>query len=206
MIFDEPLRYFESSLGDFVRAAVMHWSVFRDYARSPNSFIGTQTILVHEGFRRDGSWLFTQAHIDSARRQYRNAAFLTASLDGGPEMSQRQKVPIERLAKLAKERGIRLVGVQLPYIRDGVDLLDNRSINDPFYGVWHEFERGSTRAWLAGLGIQFINLSHSHIDDDPENFIDAYHLSEIGMHKVVQELMKNPDFLTALSGSDAASR
>ena len=199
MIFNQPLRYFESSLGDFVRTAIRHWPVFQDYARSPNNFIGTQAILQHEGFRRDGSWLFTQAHIDNAIRQYRNVGSLTASLPGASELSQRQKAPIERLAKMANQRGIKLIAVQLPYIRAGVDFLDGRSPNDAFYGVWHEFERGSTRAWLAGLGIPFFNLSHSRIDDDPANFIDAYHPSELGMWKVTQELTKNPEFLAALA-------
>jgi hypothetical protein len=206
MIFNEPLRYLQSSLGNFVRSAVTHWTVFQDYARAPNTFIGPQTILVHEGFRRDGSWLFTQAHVDSAIRQFRNVDFLKASLPGAPEMSERQKAPIEQLTALAKERGIRLVGVQLPYIRAGVDFLDSRRDNDAFYGVWHDFESVSTRSWLAGLGIEFFNLSHSQIDDDPANFIDAYHPSELGMRKVIQELMNSSAFQTAISRSTSASR
>jgi hypothetical protein len=199
MIFNQPLRYFESSLGDFVRTALRHWPVFQDYARSPNNFIGTQAILQHEGFRRDGSWLFTQAHIDTAIRQYRNVDFLVASLPGAPELSRRQKAPIERIADLARERGIKLIAIQLPYIRAAVTFLDGRSSNDAFYGVWREFESGSTRAWLSRLGVPFFNLSHSQIDDDPENFIDAYHPSELGMQKVVKGLMKDPEFRTALA-------
>jgi hypothetical protein len=199
MIYGDPLGYFRSSLGSFVRTAMTHWPVFQEYARSPSNLIGPQTILMHEGFRTDGSWLFTEAHVESATKQFRNVDFLLNSLSGAPEMSQRQKAPIERLANIARERGIKLVAVQLPYIRAGVEFLDRSSVNDPFYGIWHDFEGSATRLWLTSLGIDFIDLAHSPIDNDLENFIDAYHPSELGMQRVVRELMQRSDFLAKLA-------
>jgi len=114
-------------------------------------------------------------------------------------MSQRQKAPIEQLANTAKEPGIKLVAVQLPYIRAGVEFLDRSSVNDPFYGIWHDFEGRATRLWLTSLGIDFIDFAHSPIDNDVENFIDAYQSSELGMQRVVCELMQRSDFLAKLA-------
>jgi hypothetical protein len=189
MIINEPLRYLKSSLGSFIRSAWTNWPEFEAYEQSPSNFIGPQTILTHEGFRQDGSWLFTEAHIQSAQRQYRNVEFLVNAIPGGKTMSARQKGPIETIAKLAKERGIRLVAVQLPYLRAGVEFLDKSSADSEFYGVWHDFESGAAREWLQGIGIELFDLAHSRLDDDPANFIDAYHPSERGAKLAIVEIM-----------------
>lgn len=207
MILNEPLRYLKSSLGVFARNAVTHWSEFQASAHAPIAFIGPQTMLTQEGFRQDGSWLFTDAHIASARNQFRNLQFLIDSLPGGAMMSTRQKAPIERLAQIARQRGIKLVAVQLPYLRAGVDFLNHQRPSDEFYGVWHDFESSANRSWLRSLGIELFDLSHSAIDDDPDNFIDAYHPSERGMQASLDELMTNKDFRAAIARQpDSGSR
>ena len=208
MILNEPLRYLQSSLGYFVRSALTRWPEFQAYAQAPSRFVGPATILEQEGFRHDGSWLFTKDHIESARLQYRNVGFLVDSLLGGPEMSARRKAAIERIADIAKARGIKLVAVQLPYLRAGVEFLDHRDPQDryheTYYGVWRDFESGSTASWLHGLGIELLDLAHSSIDDDADNFIDAYHPSEEGMGRAVRELMNAPGFQSAIAGPPTA--
>jgi hypothetical protein len=201
MIFDEPLRYFRSSLGFFLRSAIMNWPVFKAYESSPSPFVGTQTILSHEGFRHDGSWVYTANHIESAV-PLKTADFLLSTTAGEARMSERQKQPIAALAAIAKARGIKVVAVQLPYIRAGVDALDSRPSDDSFFGIWHDFQSEATKAWLGELGIDYFDLSHSPIDDDPSNFIDAYHLSEKGTSQAVDELIRG----TSLPGCDGIAR
>jgi hypothetical protein len=198
MIFDEPLRYFRSSLGFFLRSAMTNWPVFKAYENSPSPLVGTQAILSHEGFRHDGSWVYTANHIESAV-PLKSADFLLNTTAGEARMSERQKQPIASLAAIAKARGIKVVAVQLPYIRVGVDALDSRSPDDPFFGIWHDFQSEATKAWLGELGIDFFDLSHSPIDDDPSNFIDAYHLSEKGTSRAVDELMR-AQFISSAAG------
>jgi hypothetical protein len=188
MIFGQPWRFIRSNVSDFLRAVINHFPEFRSYAAHPGDFVGFQADRMREGFRFDGSWLFSAAHLESSDRKYKNLKFSVQSFPGGPDVSARQKDYVARIAEVAKARGIRLVAVQLPYLRVGVDYLDRSSPSDAFYGVWHEFESQATPDWLAGLGIEFLNLSHSPIDDDPANFIDAYHLSEGGMAMAVSEL------------------
>jgi hypothetical protein len=189
MIFDDPLRYFRSSLGFFLRSAIMNWPVFRAYENSPTHLVGPQTILSHEGFGHDGSWVYTTDHIEKAA-SLKSADFLLSTTAGEVAMSEWQKQPIAALAAIAKARGIKIVAVQLPYIRVGVDALDSRPPNDQFFGIWHDFQSEATKAWFGELGMDYLDLSHSSIDNDPSNFIDAYHLSEKGTSQAVEELMR----------------
>lgn len=191
MIIGQPLRYLKSSLGNFAQQALKNWSSL-DAAQE--RFIGPQTMVTREGFRSDGSWLFTQEHIEQTIKQYRNVRFLLDAIPGGSLVSERQKRPIEEIAALAKERNIKLIAVQLPYLHDAVDFLDRTAPTDRFYGVWHDFESQRTGAWLRSLGIEFVDLARSPLGADPENFIDAYHPSERGMAAFVRELMAHECF------------
>jgi len=194
MFFDGPWRYVRSSIGNFTRAAAMNRQPFEAYLRSPTRFIGTQGILINEGFKADGTWLFGSAHIEDSARRSKTAAFLIQSMPGAPNMSQGQMAPIAKLAEIARERGITLVAVQLPFLRAGIEFLDNNEGYRRSAGVWRDFESDATRQWLDGLGIKFFDLARSSIDDDPDNFIDAYHPSELGMQRTMRALADDPAF------------
>jgi hypothetical protein len=204
MIYDQPWRYLKSSILDFVRTAAKHPQVFRDYLKAPTPFVGTQAIFSQEGFRGDGSYVYSRGHIDDARLNYQTAASLVNSMPGASSMSERQKAPIVRIAELAKQRGITLVGVQLPYIRSGIDYLDHNESYRHYSGVWREFESEQTRAWLKGLGITFFDLGRSTIGGDSKNFVDAYHTTELGALQVMQELLGSPEFRGILPAIDPA--
>jgi len=207
MTFNSPFRYTKLSVGDFVFTAMRHRSVFEAYASSPTQFVGTQSILNQEGFRYDGSYMFSPGHIESSKKTSRTAKFLVDSMPGAPNMSPRQMAYIEQIAEIAREREIKLVAVQLPYLRSGIDFLDHHEGYRYLSGVWREFESNKTRDWLGKIGIPLFDLARSSIDDDQENFIDAYHPSEQGIRAGVAELMRNPAFQAALpSQASAAAR
>jgi hypothetical protein len=148
----------------------------------------------NDGFRADGSYLYPPEFIDIARKQLQTAERLIQSSPGAPKMSDRQKQPLARLAELARERNVRLIAVQLPYVRAAVDFLDHDESYWHYSGVWREFESAETADWLRGLGIPFFDFAHAEISDDPLNFIDAYHPSEDGMVKVIDMLATQPSF------------
>jgi hypothetical protein len=189
MLFDEPWRYLKSSVRDFITAAMKHRDAFRAYARSPGSFVGTQAILSQEGFRSDGSYVFSPAHIEAAERSQKGADFLIRAVPGAPQMSERQKAHIVELAALARARGITMIAVQLPIIRAAVDYMDRDESFHHYAGLWREFESEATREWLAQIGITFLDFARSDIDADRANFIDALHPSESGMLKVMDVLL-----------------
>jgi hypothetical protein len=194
MIYNHPWQYLKSSVLDFAHTAAGHLQVFRDYLRSPSAFTGTQAILSQEGFRSDGSYVYSQGHIDDARLHYQTAASLVNSMPGAPSMSERQKTAIVRIAEMARQRDIKLIGIQLPFIKSGVDYLDQDESYQRSAGVWREFESDQTGAWLKGLGIIFFDLARSTIDDDSQNFVDAYHTSKLGALRVTQQLLTFSEF------------
>jgi hypothetical protein len=204
MIYDQPWRYFKSSIADFARTAMKNQQVFKDYLKSPSAFTGTQAILSQEGFRGDGSYVYSSGHINDARLHYQTAASLVNSMPGAPSMSERQKAPIVRIADLARQRGIKLIGIQLPFIRSGVDYIDQDQSYRWQSGVWREFESDQTRDWLKGLGITFFDLARSTIDDDKRNFVDAYHTSRLGALRVTQQLLTFPEFRADFPDIDPA--
>lgn len=204
-IYGRPWDYLKSSIGDFVRTYLKHPQVFRDYLKAPTPFVGTQSILGGEGFRSDGSYVYSSGHIADSQLHNLTAAMLVNSMPGAPAMSERQKQPIVRIAKLAQQRGIKLIGVQLPFIRAGVDYLDHNEAYRYYSGVWREFESEQTREWLKGLGITFFDLGRSTVDDDNRNFVDAYHTSELGSLHVMQQLLALPDFRAIFPDIDPAT-
>jgi hypothetical protein len=204
MIFDRPWTYLKSSVLDFARNAVRHPKIFRDYLKAPTFFIGTQAIISEEGFRSDGSYVYSQEHINDARMHNQIAESLVNAMPGAPNMSERQKAPIVRLAELAKKRGVKLIGIQLPFIRPGVDYLDQKESYRYYSGVWREFESDQTRDWLKSLDITFFDFGRSTIDDDSRNFIDAYHTSQLGSLRVMQQLLTLPEFRAIFPALDPA--
>ncbi len=202
MIHDRPFHYAMASLGTFLRNAAANRVPFEAYRSAPTNFIGPESVRAEEGFRSDGSYVYSAGHIDSAHQHYRSADFFASSVPAGTAMSARLQRPIAQLAEIARERGIKLIAVQLPLIRAGVDLLDHDESYHSQAGTWRDFESEKTRAWLARLGIPLFDLAHSPIDDDPDNFVDAIHLSEGGMRKAMRELWADPGFRAAFAGID----
>jgi hypothetical protein len=204
MIFDQPLRFMRSNLANFIRTAALHRPLFDEYLRAPSRYVGTQTILSQEGFRSDGSYAYSPGRINDARLHSQTAGSLISSMPGASNMSDRQKAPIVRLSELARQRGVKLIAVQLPFIRAGVDYLDHEASFRYYSGVWRDFESESTRNWLSSLGISFFDFGRSTIDDDSANFIDAYHPSELGSLRVMQALLAFPEFRANFPDIDPA--
>jgi hypothetical protein len=198
MIYHQPFRYAMASLGGFLRAAAADRTRFAAYDSASATFIGPTSLLTQEGFRKDGSYAYSDAHVEHAQRHYRDAEFFVGTVPPDYAMSRRLQAPIARLAALARQRGIRLVAVQLPMIRAGIDLLENDASYHPRAGAWRDFESEQTRRWLSSLGIPLVDLARSPIDDDPDNFIDAIHLSERGMDNAMRELLADPNFQAAI--------
>ncbi|CCE00477.1 hypothetical protein [Bradyrhizobium sp. STM 3809] len=183
MVYD-PTRYVSFKLARLIRALPAP-APFAEQRRP-------------DGFRADGSYLYPQDFIDTARRTFQTAQRLVESAPGAPRMSERQKQPLRQLEALARDRNVRLIAVQLPYVRAAVDFLDHDEAYRPYSGVWREFESAETAAWLHRLGIPFIDLAHADIADDPLDFIDAFHPSEAGMAKALDRLARHPDVQAAL--------
>lgn len=202
MHYDHSLTYMRSSLLDFARTATRHPATFRNYLNAPSAFIGTQSIFHEEGFRSDGSYLYSAGHIADARSRYMNAETLAETLPRAAGLSPWLKQPIARLAEIARSRGVKLIGVQLPFIRAGVDLLDGDQNGPHGFGGWREFAAEETRDWLRKLGIAFLDLARLPMADESTSFVDAYHLAEAGAARVMLHLLNDPDFRAEFENID----
>ncbi|MGJ4906722.1 hydrolase [Bradyrhizobium sp. HKCCYLRH2060] len=194
MHYDFALAYVRSSVLDFARTAARNPTPFRNYSSAPTAFVGTQSIVHEEGFRSDGSYVYSPAHIADARSRYLNAETLAGSLPRAPGVSPRLEQPIARLAKIAKSREVKLIGVQLPFIRAGVDLLDREQSGPQGFGAWREFASKETRDWLQEIGIRFFDLARLTLEHETVSFVDAYHLAETGAARTMLHLLDDPDF------------
>ena len=198
MIHDRPFRYAMESLGSYLRVAIKNPASFDAYRAAPTRFVGPESIRNEEGFRNDGSYENSYAHIAYAQEHFLTTEHFIGTVPPDYGISPRLREPIERLAALARERNIKLVGVQLPLLRSGVAFLDHDQSYGPRAGAWREFESPANRAWLARLCIPLFDLARSPVDDDPANFIDSVHLSDSGMEKAMAELQADPAFRAAI--------
>jgi len=198
MIYNRPFSYVMESLGSYLRAVIRSRAPFDAYRTAPSRFVGPESIRNEEGFRSDGSYENSKAHIAYAQGHFLNPEHFVGTVPPDYGMSPSLQAPIEQLAALARQRGIKLVAVQLPLLRSGVDVLDHDQSYGPRAGAWRQFGSPATRAWLAGLGIPLFDLARSPINGDPDNFIDSVHLSDRGMDKAMAELQADPAFRAAV--------
>jgi hypothetical protein len=206
MIHDRPLRYAMESLGTFLRGTINNRAPFDAYRAAPTHFIGPQSILSQAGFRSDGSYQNSESYVAFVRQRDLTTEHFIATVPPDYDMSPGLQAPIARIADLARQRGIKLVGVQLPLLRSGIEVLDHDASYGPRAGAWRAFESEANRSWLAGLGIPLFDLAHSTVDDDPDNFIDSVHLTDRGMAKAMAELQADPAFRAAIDpGTPSAS-
>jgi hypothetical protein len=198
MIHDRPFRYAMESLGSYLRATLANRAPFDAYRAAPSRFVGPESIRSEAGFRSDGSYENSPNYVAYVRQRDLTAEHFITTVPPDYDMSPSLQAPIARIAALARERGIKLVGVQLPLLRSGIYVLDHDQSYGPRAGAWRAFESPANRAWLASLGIPLFDLAHSPVDDDPANFIDSVHLSDSGMEKVMAELRADPAFRAAV--------
>jgi hypothetical protein len=194
MIFDRPMRYLVTSAVDMLRSAARHPALL-SYARAPDGpFIGTQAILIKEGFRFDGSYVYSEGHTKDSAEHHINAEALVQAMPGGSAISTKQMQVLHKLAALAQERRVTLVGVQLPFFKEGIDYLDSNQSYYPYSGVWREFESAPTREKFRDMGIHFFDLARDQLNSKRENFFDAYHPSNLGMLRLMQSLLRLSEF------------
>jgi hypothetical protein len=170
---------------------------------APFRYVGIQAIRAQDGFRRDGSYHYSAGRLESSKQNL-TAQFLVQAMPGAPNIDPAQMAALERLAARARERGITLIGIQLPLIKEGVDFLDNEPSYHHYAGVWREFDNQQMRDKFRSLGIHFFDLGRASFADDKKNFVDAYHPSELGTLRTMISLCDDPDFRLLLPALDPA--
>lgn len=93
----------------------------------------------------------------------------------GARIDQSQRDEFERFVKLAHSKGIRLIGITMPFAPPVVDAL-NRS---PKHAIWREFQTPEFAEWIERQDVTYFNFtSLESFGGRPQEFIDPFHPSE----------------------------
>jgi hypothetical protein len=156
------------------------------------SLLGIEAIRAQAGFRWDGSFLNQQGNIQYAAERIKANSGILEMSHGGPRIARRQMAALEKLAMLARDRGITLVAVQLPILEATIRYLDDAPSS--YAGIWREVQTAEMAATMSSMGIAFFDLSRLPLLPDPSNFIDAAHTTEGAVLKAVVRLLEEPRF------------
>jgi hypothetical protein len=160
-----------------------------------NRLIGIEAIRGNFGFRDDGSVFVAPGYrMTSASELARGAAYVTSAFPGGQHLSETQFMQIEKLARLAQDRGFSVVAIQYPIFKSATDFLDTDQSYRPLAGLWRELGSQETAKRFADLGVRFFDMSRDPLAADPNNFFDPAHPSERGMLRTFINLMDRRDF------------
>jgi hypothetical protein len=170
------------------------------------SLLGVQAIRNGVGFRYDGSFLLPAGFIAESAMYDRDVVgrFFVA-FPGAPKIAPRQLDALRALARIGKENGVTLVGIQLPYLGTAVDYLDHNPSYHELAGVWREFEGDAMHAQLRELGIHFFDLARDPITADAHYFADPAHPGEAGILAGLIHLDQDPEFRAVFPALDAAA-
>lgn len=163
--------------------------------------LGVPAIVEKTGFRFDGSLLYDRINLGAAPVAVHNVATILSQVPpgDGAHIAPNQLAELRKIADLAKERQVTLVGLQLPIFKEAVNALDNgkdyRGFPASDMGVWQEFETEKTRELLRTMGIHFFDLSHDPDNSDPRGFIDQAHPSERTDLGALIQLTENREFM-----------
>jgi hypothetical protein len=93
----------------------------------------------------------------------------------GARIDQSQRDEFERFVKLARSRGITLIGVTMPFAPPVVHAL-NRS---PKHAIWREFQTPEFGEWIERQGVTYFNFTDlESFGGRPQEFVDPFHPSE----------------------------
>ncbi|KQZ01899.1 hypothetical protein ASD45_14340 [Pseudolabrys sp. Root1462] len=205
MYFDNEWRFRYDSFFNFIRLMTSRPALLKNYVLPRLSgeepakldgmrLIGIDAMATQAGFRVDGSYRYPTGLIASATDQTKNNRGLIESVPGAPHIDARQMAALERLAALARDRGVKLVAMQLPYLKASVEFLNNDPGYRPYAGLWREFESEAMSRKFEQLGIPFFDLCCVSFNDEASEFVDAIHVGERGMIQVLLTLAEDQRF------------
>ena len=106
---------------------------------------------------------------------------------------------LERFARVARERGIRLLCITPPYTPEVVAALDQ----SPRHGNWRQFQSDATADWIRAQGILYFNFTRlSSFDGRSEEFVDPFHPSEPASVRMLLAMLRDPTVRQWLAGID----
>lgn len=192
----EQIRIIQGVLDDLVKTRSFPWP-----SHNAAPALGLSAIRTGVGFRLDGSYNYGSRTFDDG----------TSSLSAIEAGKQWPLVPaehldasilreFERFTELARQKGITLVGVTMPYtpkVREAME-------RSPHYGAWRQFQSAAMKEWIRGQDVLYFDFSDlGSFGGRPDEFADPYHPSEPAYIRMLLSMLADERFRTLFPRLDA---
>jgi hypothetical protein len=119
----------------------------------------------------------------------------------GVRIDQSQRDEFERFVKLARSKGITLIGITMPFAPQVVEAL-NRS---PKHAIWREFQTPEFAEWIERQGVTYFNFTNlESFGGRPQEFIDPFHPSEPAFIRMLLTMLKSSKLQAIFPEIDAS--
>ena len=192
----EQIRIIQGVLDDLVKTRSFPWP-----SHNAAPALGLSAIRTGVGFRLDGSYNYGSLTFDDG----------TSSVSAIEAGKQWPLVPaehldgsilrdFERFTELARQKGIALVGVTMPYtpkVREAME-------RSPHYGAWRQFRSEATNEWIRKQGVLYFDFSDlESFGGRPDEFADPYHPSEPAYIRMLLSMLADERFHALFPNLDA---
>lgn len=118
----------------------------------------------------------------------------------GSHLGERQRQELQKFARLAKAKGITLIGITMPFAPEVVRALDE----SPRHEIWKVFQSDDNRKWLQDLGILYFDFTRlDSFGGKSDEFVDPFHPSEPAYIRMLLTMLRNPMFRSVFPKMEA---
>jgi len=145
--------------------------------------------LSGDGFRPDGTLAAGIPTADPRRLDQDGTGVGVSPVQLGPTFDNEQIQAFERFVDFAREKNIRLIGIQVPFYAKILYGLNK----DPGAGIWREFRSDARKAYFESKGVIFFDFADMpEYRDMPEHFIDSIHPEPRIFRDILLRVLKDP--------------
>ena len=183
--------------------------LFDEAARNPRVFLagqndgiygvpafGLYAIKTGTGARLDGSYQyghairgFPQISTESAVADIQKGA--QWPIKPAAHLDNNLLREFERFTDLARQKGIALVGVTMPFVPP----VENAIEESQLYPAWKDFESEQTKAWIRKQGVIFFDFSRlQSFAGKADEFVDPFHPSEPAYLRMLLTMLTDVQF------------
>ena len=159
--------------------------------------LGLHAARTGDGFRIDGSYQYgsiMQGSSDSGAVSvpaavYRVSRGVVPFLPAD-HLDHAKRAELEKFAAAAREKGIKLVAVTMPYDPQVVSAVESSSA----HGIWRQFYSEATTTWLRNQGIVYFDFTRvESFGGKGDEFFDPFHPTETAVLRMLLRILDDPN-------------
>lgn len=155
--------------------------------------LGVHAARAGDGFRIDGSYQYGRIMRGSSDSGAVSVAAAVSRVSRGvvpflpaDHLDDARRAELEKFAAAARERGIKLVAVTMPYDPRVADAVESSSA----YGIWKQFYSDATATWLRNQGIVYFDFTRlESFGGRGDEFFDPFHPTETAVLRMLLRIL-----------------